>query len=184
MFDSVQTPPNSDGKGQIIKDILNRLENLPELPETSRDHLYPLEIMLHFEVVSYKTLISTIKSDLTLLDRATQGEVSLNPQQEDMYRTLLENNIPPTWEAGTFPSGLNLDQWLSSLEQKVELTTVYNKNPGGVAVFDLAAFHRPDRFIQCVLQNHSRKSFRDLHTFRLEVQVCIPIVFGGLFSPC
>ncbi|XP_064648692.1 dynein axonemal heavy chain 6-like isoform X2 [Lineus longissimus] len=167
---SSQTLRRSDAESQIIKDILKQIENLPELPPTTRDHLYPLEIMLHYEVESYKTLLSTIQSGLTLLDLATQGAVALCQEQEELYKTISQNDVPKSWEADTFPSGLSLDKWLYHLEQRVELITVYAKNPGAVAVFDLAVFRRPDKFIQCILQNHSRKSFRDLHTFRLEAQ--------------
>ena len=172
MAGSMESPgPPPEGENSIIKDILQRLELLPELPQTSRDHLYPMEIMLHFEVESYKFLLKTIESDLTLLERATQGEVTFNPEQEEIYKTLLRDEVPSSWEPGMFPSGLKLRPWLDLLEQRVELISVYAKSPAGVAVFNLAAFYHPDRFIQCILQSHSRKSFRDLNTFRLEAQV-------------
>ena len=40
-----------------------------------------------------------------------------------------------------------------------------------VTVFNVGVFHRPDRFIQCVLQTHARKQFKDLHSTKLDAQV-------------
>ena len=57
------------------------------------------------------------------------------------------------------------------LKERVDLLLEYMQNKEKVAVFNMGVFHRPDRFIQVVLQTHARKQFKDLHSTRLDAQV-------------
>ena len=59
------------------------------------------------------------------------------------------------------------------LRERADLLVEYMTEKENVAIFNMGVFNRPDRFIQCVLQTHARKQFKDLHGCRLDAQVSI-----------
>ena len=159
----------------LLQEVLANLQSFPELPQTSRDGFYPLEIFFHSEVGLLHELVEKVKRDVTFLLKVVQGEVESSALCQELLVTVSKQQIPTSWLAQAFPTSTPLLQWSRELKRKAELLKDYiKKDMGkaeGPAAYNLAAFQRPDRFIQTVLQTFVRKEFKDLHRCSLDVQV-------------
>lgn len=61
---------------------------------------------------------------------------------------------------------------------RLEQLCSYIRDGDQVASYNMAVFHRPDRFVQSVLQTYVRKEFKDLHACTLDAQVeWLPLFF-------
>ena len=103
--------------------------------------------------------------------------------------------MPHKWRRLTFSSSSILVEWLENIRTRVSMLTQYidsrtqssaSSIPSAVPspdpvsspldqkqtpVYNMAAFIRPDRFIQSILQDYARRYFKDLLSCRIQVQV-------------
>ena len=119
-------------------------------------------------------MFQIVRRDLTLLIRVTQGKAPPSFITDIMLHDLSKQRVPVAWLHQTFPSGGTVVQWGSELIKRAQLLNQYfAAETSGVITYNLAAFLRPDRFLQNVLQTYVRKEFKDLHTCELDVQVSL-----------
>ena len=157
-------------RDQLIPQYLSLLQNLPTMPDTNRNQVYPVDACLHFEVVGYNDLIAKITSDLNLLQRRAKGEILPDSNMDDVVLSLNKNTVPPSWTAQSFPSTMNLSDWMNELPIRMKILKSYimDEKP---ATYNLSAFLRPDRFLESVKQTYARRQFKDIDCIALQVEV-------------
>ena len=168
----IATPPKMGWYAEaVIPTLTTCLQDLPELPETRRNQVYPLDIFLHYEVEGYKTLIQTIQSDVFLLQRRARGEIMLSNRYAEVIEALSQDRVPKAWICQTFPSKSTLGQWMNSLAVRIQTLTSYVNNPTDTPSYNLSAFLRPDRFLEAVKQTYARTHFVDVNLVSFDSQV-------------
>lgn len=132
----------------LLHDLLNLLQDLPELPNTKPDGFYPMDMFLHSEVEVLRTLVETIEKDARLLLSMARGEVATPPLYRHMLWMVSHHKIPTSWLKQTMASCLSVTQWTSELANKihhlkhyVEVTTILNS---GMKIFH---FHGKYHFL-------------------------------------
>ena len=90
------------------------------------------------------------------LQRAIRGEVLLSEELDRMYTALLNNAVPPNWEAAAYPSLKPLASWVKDLHARIEFMRGWLKS-GPPTAFWLSGFFFPQGFLTGALQNHARK---------------------------
>ena len=157
----------------LLQEVYHATQSFPELPKTNPDGFYPLELFYHSEAEISRQLLERIRDDTLYLLRIAQGASPGDPQTEKLLVTISHHEVPEEWERHSFTSGIPITQWVALLRRRVEMLKQYVEDTEGPVSFNLAAFHRPDRFIHSVLQEFVRREFKDLHTCKLDVQVII-----------
>ena len=157
-------------RDQLIPHFLSILQNLPIMPETDRNQVYPVDVCLHYEVVGYNNLVKKITSDLNLLQRRARGEILPDSNMDEMVLALNKNTIPSSWISQTFPSTLSLSDWMNELPIRMKTLKSYimDEKP---ATYNLSVFLRPDRFLESVKQTYARRQFKDIDCIELQVEV-------------
>jgi hypothetical protein len=67
-----------------LPSLMSTVQKCTSLPETSKNQMYPIDVFTHYEVEGYKTLMQTVQSDLTLLQRRSKGEILTTPPYDDV----------------------------------------------------------------------------------------------------
>ena len=172
LFIRVTTGNNSAvlSRDQLIPHYLSILQNLPMMPETDRNQVYPIDVCLHYEVVGYNSLVSKINSDLNLLQRRAKGEILPDSSMDEVVLALNKNSVPTSWTSQGFPSTVSLSNWLNELPIKMKTLKSYimDEKP---ATYNLSVFLRPDRFLESVKQTYARGQFKDIDCIDLQVEV-------------
>lgn len=168
----------------VLQEMVSTLQTFPELPKTSPDAFYPLELFFHSEVGLLQDLVERLRCDVGFLLQVVQGEVPGSPYSQQLLKTISKQQIPAPWQDQSFPSSCNLLQWALDLKTKARLLQDYVEleKKGGPVTYNLAVFQRPDRFVQTVLQTFVRKEFKDLHKCTLDVQVCASLIIVPVIS--
>lgn len=155
----------------ILQDIYRAIQAFPDLPATNPDGFYPLEIFFHSEVQIFSQLLDRLKVDIEYLVRVAQGELPSTPEVQKLLVSISHHQVPPQWEAYSFPSSTPLALWVVNLRRRLEMLKSYIAGDESAVSFNLAVFNRPDRFIHSVLQEFVRREFKDLHSCKLDAQV-------------
>ncbi|XP_052095798.1 dynein heavy chain domain-containing protein 1-like isoform X11 [Mytilus californianus] len=154
----------------ILPSLISTLQKCAVLPETNKNQMYPIDVFIHYEVEGYKTLIQTVQSDLSLLQRRSKGEILTPPHYDDVIHSMNRDRVPQLWLAQTFPSGSSLTKWIKELPVKIQIISSLVNDPSPVA-YNLSMFLRPDRFIEAIKQTFARKHFVDINSVEFELQV-------------
>ena len=169
-------------RDQLIPQYLSLLQNLPIMPETNRNQVYPVDVCLHYEVVGYNNLVAKISSDLNLLQRRAKGEILPDSNMDEVVLSLNRNAVPKSWTSQSFPSTLSLSDWMNELPVRMKILKSYimDEKP---ATYNLSVFLRPDRFLESVKQTYARRQFKDIDCIELQVEVSLLVTFKPS-KPC
>ncbi|KAL3832089.1 hypothetical protein ACJMK2_023767 [Sinanodonta woodiana] len=154
----------------LIPQFLSQLQNLPIMPETSRNQVYAKDILFHFEVEGFKDMVERIQSDLSLLQRRVKGEVLPEQSLDNIIYALNKNSVPKAWISQTFESCSNVQQWIKELPARMSLLRSYILEEK-TATYNLSVFVRPDRFIEAVKHTYARKHFKDINAVDIEIEL-------------
>lgn len=156
----------------ILPSLISTLQKCSVLPETNKNQMYPIDVFTHYEVEGYKTIIQTVQSDLSLLQRRSKGEIITPSHYDDVIHSMNRDRVPQLWLAQTFPSCSSLTKWIKELPVKIQIMSALVNDPSPVA-YNLSMFLRPDRFIEAIKQTFARKHFVDINSVEFELQVRI-----------
>ena len=159
----------------LLASLLETINDLPELPITDRDQMYPLQTFYHHEVAGYKEIVKTIGSDITTLLQVVKSETALSTNLSEVLHTLNDQCVPHSWMSQNYPSCPGLTQWLYELHTKMNQLCDYMKKDASVECYNLAVFNRPVWFLQTALQTQARKEFKPLYEYKIEIQVTTEI---------
>lgn len=147
------------------------LDTWPEIVKTNSDAFYPLESFFHSEAKCHQETLSLLAKEVAYLLKVSRGYTSCTRDALQDLLILGKNQVPESWQVQSFPVCTSVDQWTNQLRAKARYLEKYVNNKEGAAVYNMAAFMRPDRFIQCVLQSFVRKEFKILQNCDIDVQV-------------
>jgi dynein heavy chain len=108
------------------------------------------------EKARYNRLIAVIEMTLDTLIKAVQGLVLMSPELEEMYSSLLKNQVPQNWAAVSFSSLKPLASWYQDLHDRIAFRQNW-MSKGHPKAYWLSGLFFPHGFITGVLQAHARK---------------------------
>ena len=124
-----------------------------------------LSTVLHHEIILYNKLISVIKASLEEMERGLKGLILIDEKLDLLSRRLMSNRVPEMWLEHSFPSILNLRNYMDDLNKRVSFLNhwVTMSEP---TVFNLGAFYHPEEFLTAILQMYARKHVVPFDTLR------------------
>lgn len=176
------------GSDQIVEQycetLLNPEEGIPnmikleaireELTLLDERKLYPpLTTVLFQEVERFNTLIMIIQDSLEKLVCAIKGTIIMSAVLDDVYYSLLNNQVPKLWTANAYPSLKPLYSWVKDLSKRIAFMQKWVIE-GKPARFDLPYFFFPQGFLTGVLQTYSRAFKKPIDTLKFEFRVIDP----------
>ncbi|XP_034941913.1 dynein heavy chain 6, axonemal [Chelonus insularis] len=113
-------------------------------------------VLLH-EVERYNKLLYKIHASMETLQQAIKGFVVMSDELENIFNSLLNNQVPKQWHnLNVYPSLKSLGSWIRDLELRTSFikTWLINVEPTS---FWISGFSFPQGFITSILQTHARK---------------------------
>ena len=171
----------NDLDAQIPLPILTKHAN-PSLFESNYgDRPNSLTVVLMQEVERYNRLINVIHTSLSDVEKAIKGEVVMSIDIAEVYRSLLDRQVPKQWKEVAYPSVRPLASWCADLVERVNFISNWLRK-GEPNVFWFPGFFFPQSFLTAVLQNHSRKHQVPIDKLSFEAKV-IPQDVDSLAHP-
>ena len=114
---------DDDKVTKIIRDINENLVDPFDLfvvneQLDSRSDPDPLKEVLKQEVDRYNALIRVLKTSVVDLDDGIQGLVSITPELENVYDSLLAGRVPTSWSFA-YPSLKPLGSWTGNFFERI-----------------------------------------------------------------
>eukprot|EP00762_Andalucia_godoyi_P002660 ANDGO_03360.mRNA.1 Dynein-1-beta heavy chain len=122
------------------------------------------------EVFRYNRLLETIRSSLSSLVRALNGEEVLTDVLSQTEKDIFVGRVPRTWANSSFPSSRHLGSYISDLIRRVGFIQRWLTS-GAPAVFWMPGLFSPHSFISSLLQNHARKHRIPIDRLVLDMEV-------------
>ena len=169
---TMATPTAVVARDAAISQYLLTIQNLPQLPETNKNQVYPIDVFLHYEVEGYNKLIERVTHDLILLQRKSRGEILPSPQLNEVIYSINRNVVPLSWTQQSFQSARTVSDWLRDLSIKLKTLRSYILEEKAPA-YNLSVFQRPDRFLESVKQTYARRQFKDIDNIEFNVEVSL-----------
>jgi dynein heavy chain len=148
---------------ELAADIAKHLPAILRLEEAGPtsflmkgEHMDSLGTVLSQELARFNKLLEVMAVSLFDLQRAIRGEVLLSEELDKMYTALLNNQVPPNWEAAAYPSLKPLASWVKDLHARIAFMRTWLQD-GPPKAFWLSGFFFPQGFLTGALQNHARK---------------------------
>ncbi|XP_035689695.1 dynein heavy chain 5, axonemal-like [Branchiostoma floridae] len=164
-----------DGTLTLLEKLQSYLQDVPEIQHTPQEGAVGrAEFVQEFfttEVDHYKQLLQRVTSDVRTMQSALRGEVGLTAEMEQLLSSVVQHRVPRSWMVGSYPTATGLADWVQTLQARVEALQQYAQAEGGPMAVNLAAFSNPVGFLDAVLLQHCRQQFRDVQTFKYEVEV-------------
>ncbi|XP_058809206.1 dynein axonemal heavy chain 6 [Phymastichus coffea] len=131
--------------------------NKKHLKKDSADRLPSLTIVLLHEVERYNLLLKKIHLTMENLQRAIKGFVVMSEELENVFRSLVNNQVPQIWHAvNVYPSLKSLGSWIRDLELRIDFIKTWLTDRKPIS-FWLSGLSFPQGFITGMLQTHARK---------------------------
>ncbi|XP_031781103.1 dynein heavy chain 6, axonemal isoform X1 [Nasonia vitripennis] len=145
--------------------------NPKHLDKDSAGRLPSLTVVLLHEVERYNILLTRIHSSMENLQRAIKGFVVMSEELENVFRSLVNNQVPQIWHnMNVYPSLKTLGSWIRDLELRIDFiqTWLTDKKP---VSFWLSGLSFPQGFITGMLQTHARKYNIPIDHLKLDFKV-------------
>ncbi|KAK0163654.1 hypothetical protein PV327_007315 [Microctonus hyperodae] len=114
-------------------------------------------IVLFQELERFNKLINTIKSTLTQLKKAIDGEIGIDNILENIYDSIYDGTLPKEWATLTSPTRKNLAGWMGHFTKRV---LQYNEwaNCNEPTVIWLSGLDNPQTYLAALVQMACRKN--------------------------
>uniref|UniRef100_A0A336M3T0 CSON009294 protein n=1 Tax=Culicoides sonorensis TaxID=179676 RepID=A0A336M3T0_CULSO len=140
------------------------LEKLPEEFDIEAvTEKYPIiytdsmNTVLRQEIIRYNSLINFIKNLLTDIKRAVQGQITMIPSLEKVYKSISIGKLPEVWANKSYPSLKPLGSYINDLLARLTFFQTWIEE-GEPPIFWISGFYFTQSFLTAVMQNHSRKN--------------------------
>lgn len=122
------------------------------------------------ELVKFNKLTVTMKTTLSLLQKAIKGLELMSNELEAMFSSFRNNKVPKIWADVGYSSLKPLASWVLDTIDRVEFMRTWLRE-GAPTCFPLYLFFFPQGFLTGALQNHARKHRQPINRldFRYEV---------------
>ena len=115
-----------------------------------------LSTVLHHEIILYNKLLTVISDSLQEMRKGLKGLILIDEKLDRLNRRLLSNHVPEIWLEFSYPSILNLRNYMEDLVKRVNFLDSWVRI-GSPIVFHLGAFFHPEEFLTAILQMFARK---------------------------
>ncbi|OHT12593.1 Dynein heavy chain family protein [Tritrichomonas foetus] len=170
-----------DLSGQIPLPIVTKHAHQSLFESNFGDRPNSLTVVLMQEIERFNQLINIIHQSLSDVEKAIKGEVVMSIDIAEVYRSLLDRQVPKQWKEAAYPSVRPLASWCADLVEKVNFITNWLRK-GEPNVFWFPGFFFPQSFLTAVLQNHSRKHQVPIDKLSFEAKV-LPNTVDSLAHP-
>ena len=143
------------------------------LLEDDRGLKPPLSTVLLQEVDRFNNLLAIIQNSLEKLIAAIGGTIVMSATLDNVYNSLLSNQVPQLWVENAYPSLKPLYSWVRDLASRVAFFRDWVKN-GTPKKFALPYFFFPQGFLTGVLQSFARKNTIAIDRLKFEFRVIDP----------
>jgi len=120
----------------------------------------------------FNNLLQQMAGTLTQLQKAVKGIIVMTGELDDMFNSLLNNQVPNIWTKGGigYPSLKPLSSWFEDMVLRVEFFRDWIEN-GIPYVFWLSSFYFPQGFLTSNLQGFSRLNMIPVDQLSFEFSV-------------
>ncbi|XP_035375794.1 dynein heavy chain 2, axonemal [Electrophorus electricus] len=147
-----------------------------------QDNPSPLNVVLLQEIQRYNSLLHTIRTSLTQLEKGIMGLVVMSSSLEEIFQCIHDARVPPLWEKA-YPSLKPLASWTRDLGQRVEQFARWAETAHPPLLFWLSGFTFPTGFLTAVLQSCARQHNVSVDTLSWEFIVSAVDDNNLLFPP-
>ena len=118
----------------------------------------------------FNDLVEVIAKSLVDLKRAIKGLIVMSGPLEEMFKCFVFQQIPPVWEAVSFPSLKPLAAWQVDFFKRLGMVDKWLRE-GPPTSFWIPGFFFPQGFMTAVLQTHARKTSIPIDTLSFKTQM-------------
>ena len=105
----------------------------------------------------FNKLHVALKKTLVQLQKAIQGVVVMSGELENMFNSILNNQVPSLWQSAAYPSLKPLASWVKDYFRRMDFFISWIEN-GEPNSYWMPGFFFPQGFLTGALQNHARKT--------------------------
>lgn len=143
--------------------------------EDSKGRVPPLTTVLFQEVDRYNKLLRIIHKSLDILQKGIKGLIVMSVEYEQIYKSLLNNEVPKLWSANGFKSTKSLGCWVQDLLMRIDFIQLW-ADEGQPKSSWLSGLFFPQSFLSGVLQTFARKSMLPIDGLSMDFEVLPQIV--------
>ena len=132
--------------------------------------LTSLATVLKQEMVKFNRLLKRMNGSLSDIEKAIGGFILMTTDLDDMYTSLMNNQVPPIWMKVSFASLKTLGSWMKDTVFRLEFMSGWLVN-GLPIVFPLPVFFFPQGFMTGTLQTFARKHMVAIDTLKFKFAV-------------
>lgn len=114
-----------------------------------------MNTVLRQELIRFNRLLGFIKHSLVDVQRAIQGQISMIPELERVYRAMSIGRVPQAWLSKSYPSLKPLGSYVNDFVQRLQFFQRWIDD-GEPKVYWMSGFYFTQSFLTGVMQNHSR----------------------------
>ena len=135
-----------------------------------KGELNSIQIVLLHEMGRFNKLLGRMQTSLKDLGKAIKGLVVMSLELDEMFSSLLKNQVPTLWSKVAYPSLKPLSGWFKDLAVRV---TFFNGwlTQGQPPCFNLPAFFFQQGFMTGILQLHARKYLIPIDSLQFSYQI-------------
>ena len=111
----------------------------------------------------FNKLHVALKKTLVQLQKAIQGVVVMSGELENMFNSILNNQVPSLWQSAAYPSLKPLASWVKDYFRRMDFFISWIEN-GEPNSYWMPGFFFPQGFLTGALQNHARKTVATRYT--------------------
>ncbi|XP_055607362.1 dynein axonemal heavy chain 3 isoform X2 [Uranotaenia lowii] len=145
----------------VCKEIMKKLPAPFDVEGTSEKfpilYMNSMNTVLRQELTRFNRLLTYIKLSLIDVQRAIQGQISMIPELERVYRAMLIGKVPQAWLNKSYPSLKPLGGYINDFVHRLGFFQRWIDD-GEPKVYWMSGFYFTQSFLTGVLQNHSRKN--------------------------
>ncbi|XP_062562978.1 dynein axonemal heavy chain 3 isoform X3 [Armigeres subalbatus] len=145
----------------ICSEVMKKLPESFDVEATAEKfpilYMNSMNTVLRQELTRFNRLLSFIKMSLIDVQRAIQGQISMIPELERVYRSMSIGKVPQAWLSKSYPSLKPLGSYVNDFVQRLSFFQHWIED-GEPKVYWISGFYFTQSFLTGVMQNHSRKN--------------------------
>lgn len=145
----------------ICSEIMKKLPEPFDVEATAEKfpilYMNSMNTVLRQELTRFNRLLNFINLSLIDVQRAIQGQISMIPELERVYRSMAIGKVPQAWLAKSYPSLKPLGSYVNDFVQRLTFFQNWIED-GEPKVYWMSGFYFTQSFLTGVMQNHSRKN--------------------------
>lgn len=137
------------------------------------------------ECTYMNALISIITINLSDIQLAFKGELTMTAAMEVIMNSIFLNKVPDTWAAKAFPSTRGLNSWLDNVKQRLDQLNGWKDDPTKIPnVTFLNRLFNPQSFLTSIQQIYAKEKQSELNKLYIQTHVLKYLYWEDTLPPC